>query len=202
MLAAVNFPEWDTNLFLYLNGLHVSWLDPIMKVITGVPVWIPLYVIVSYFVIRKYKRDGIFCVLAIILCVVITDQMSSVIKHIFERPRPCNALPLVHILENCGGGKSFTSNHASNVFGFAMLTSLLFRKKSYSIWIFIWAAVVSYSRIYVGKHYPLDVMGGAIFGIYVGGGCYLLLRLFFNLREYIRLSRLFSLPFFKGPSAL
>lgn len=201
MLSAVNFPDWDANLFTYLNGLHVDWLDPIMVLITSVPVWIPLYVVVSYFVIRKYKWDGVFCMLAIILCTVIADQMSSVIKKMIERPRPCNALPIVHILENCGGGYSFTSNHASNVFGYAMLTSLLFKKKSYSLWIFFWAALVSYSRIYVGKHYPLDIMGGAIFGMYVGGGCYLLLQFFFSLRRCLRLGKLISISFFKNPLA-
>lgn len=197
MLSVVNFPSWDAELFSFLNNLHVDWLDPIMVAISSVPIWIPLYVIVSFFIFRKYRWNGLLYMAAIILCITVVDQMSTVIKYAIERPRPCNALEGVYILERCGNGYSFISNHASNVFGFAMVTALFFRKRPYTIAIFIWALVVSYSRIYLGKHYPLDIVGGATFGMFVGYGCHLLLKFYFDVRSYVRLGKVLSLVIFK-----
>ena len=193
MLSAVNFPAWDSELFSFLNSLHVSWLDPIMVVISSVPVWIPLYLVVSFFIFKKFRWTGLLYMAAVVLCIVIVDQMSTIIKYAIERPRPCNAIASVHLLETCGNGYSFISNHASNVFGFAMITALFFKKRSYTISILIWAFVVSYSRIYLGKHYPLDIIGGAAFGVFVAGGCYLLLQLYFDLRNFFRLDKVLSI---------
>ena len=193
MLSVVNFPAWDAELFSFFNGLHVDWLDPIMVAISSVPIWIPLYVIVAFFIFKKYKWNGLLYMASVVLCIAIVDQMSTVIKYAFERPRPCNALPSVYLLETCGNGYSFISNHASNVFGFAMVTTLLFKKRWYTISIFIWALVVAYSRIYLGKHYPLDIVGGAAFGMFVGGGCYLLLQLYFEIRSYLKLGKVLSI---------
>lgn len=196
-LSVIDFPSWDAKLFTFLNGLHIDWLDPIMIAMSSVPIWIPLYLTVAFFIFRKYKWNGLVYMAAVILCIVVVDQMSTVIKYAIERPRPCNALDSVYLLEGCGKGYSFISNHASNVFGFAMVTALFFKKKPYTVAIFIWAFIVSYSRIYLGKHYPLDIMGGAAFGIFVAGGCYLMVRLYFDIISYLRLGRILSLFIFR-----
>ncbi len=178
-----HFPEWDTSLFTFLNGLHVQWLDPIMVIFSKVPVWAPLYLIVCFFIVRKYKMQSLVLFVFLALCILLCDQLSTVIKQSFQRPRPCIALSNIHVLENCTRGFSFISNHAANVFGFAMFTTFLFSSRAYRISIFAWAAVVSYSRIYVGKHYPLDIIGGAIFGMLVAVVCYLLYRLCIHIYQ-------------------
>ncbi|MDR0660156.1 MAG: phosphatase PAP2 family protein [Prevotellaceae bacterium] len=196
-LSVIDFPSWDAKLFAFLNGLHVDWLDPIMVAISSVPIWIPLYLVIGFFIFKKYKWNGLICIAAAALCIVTVDQMSTVIKYAIERPRPCNALVSVHLLEGCGSGYSFLSNHASNVFGFAMITALFFKKRPYAIFIFIWAFVVAYSRIYLGKHYPLDIIGGAAFGMFVGGGYYLSVLLYRDVRNYLRLGKILSLFIFR-----
>ncbi len=168
----------DQQLFLFLNGLHGTWLDPVMKFITGIPQWIPLYLLIIFFLFRKRDwRVGLLALLGVLLTFGITDQVGNLIKSAVQRPRPCLEFEgLIHILTGCGGRyASFISNHAANTFGLAMFTSLFFKKRSYSVFIFTWAAVVSYSRIYVGKHYPLDILAGALVGMLAG---YLVYRLF------------------------
>ena len=184
----ISFPEWDTTLFYFLNGLHVSWLDSFMVLVSSVPVWIPLYLAVIFFLIKKYKWQGVFFLFCIVLCITVADQFSTVIKYAVQRPRPCQVLADVHLLENCGSGYGFVSNHSANVFGFALITSLLFRLKWYTIGIFFWALLVAYSRIYLGKHYPLDILGGAAFGMSVAFLCYLLTKVYTPLVEKIRVA--------------
>ncbi|MFA6334460.1 MAG: phosphatase PAP2 family protein [Bacteroidales bacterium] len=158
--------------------------------------WIPLYfaIILSLFfsfkwevsdkfpkpkfiVVKKSVTFGLVALLGIALTFALTDILSTQIKHLVERPRPAYDPiigNMVRMLENKGGHYGFFSSHASNVFGLATLTSLFFKKRWYSFTIFFWAALVSYSRIYVGKHYPLDVLCGALFGILISLGVYFL----------------------------
>lgn len=167
-MLVVNFPQWDTDLFTYLNGKHVDWLDPIMQVLSSSLSWIALFVVVSYFMIRKSKYWAVR-ELMIIAAVVLTNSLiNNLLKLFFQRPRPCASDELrttIHLLEDCGTHYSFFSAHSSNAFCLAICTALFFRNKAYSIAIYAWAIAVAYSRIYVGKHYPLDVVCGIFFGI-------------------------------------
>lgn len=163
----------DKSLFLFLNGLHCAFLDPIMVFITGDFTWTPLYVVIIFFFF--WKRDwrwGLLALAAVLLTFALTDQLSvHLFKNTIQRLRPCHEISLsgmMRALENCGGQFSFISSHAANTFGLAAITSLIFAKRWYACSIFSWAAIVSYSRIYVGKHYPLDIICGAIFGILAG----------------------------------
>lgn len=163
----------DQLLFLYLNGLHCAFLDPVMVFITGNFSWVPLYIMIIFFLF--WKRDwrwGLLALSAVIATFALTDQLAvHLFKETVQRLRPCYEPALegmVRLLEGCGGRFTFVSNHAANTFGLAAITSLLFRKKWYSWTIYGWAAIVSYSRIYVGKHYPLDLICGALFGMIVG----------------------------------
>jgi undecaprenyl-diphosphatase len=163
------FPDWDTDLFILLNGFHFDWLDSVMIIFSSIRFWIPLYLIVAVVIILR-KRVWSIAVLAMLgISFALADQLSvHLFKNVFERLRPCYVEELktvIHSIENCGGQYGFISNHAANTFCFAMFTSLFFKNKYYTILIFAWAICVSYSRIYVGKHFPLDVICGAAFGI-------------------------------------
>lgn len=168
---------WDTNLFLALNGCHSAFFDRFMYVFSGKFVWIPLYLSVLYVVIKQWKKEAVWIVLALVLCIVISDQVSSgLIKHLVQRPRPSHNESLnavIHLVNGYRGGMyGFVSSHASNSIGFALLSSLLFRQKLYAYVLFLWAVVTAYSRIYLGVHYPLDILGGDVVGVLSALLCY------------------------------
>jgi len=168
-LQFLKFPEWDTHLFIFLNGLHLSWLDSLMKLFSSIPFWIPMYIVILAVIVKKKKIWSIAVILVLGISIAFADQLSVILfKNAFERLRPCYAEELqnvIYSLENCGGRYGFISSHAANSFCFAALTSRVLKNKNYTILIFFWALVVSYSRIYVGKHYPLDIICGGIFGV-------------------------------------
>ena len=165
----------DTELFLFLNGLHVDWLDPIMTFISGKITWAPFYLVLLFIVIKKYKKQSILVLIGVVILIVCSDQISSgIFKPIFERPRPCHneAIKDLVYLPNghCGGAYGFISSHACNCFALAVfITHVLkkyYRKIAYIM--YIWASLVAYSRIYMGVHYPGDIIVGAVVGIIVG----------------------------------
>jgi 1-acyl-sn-glycerol-3-phosphate acyltransferase len=171
--------DWDKSLFTALNGLHVDFLDPVMVFASGKWSWILLYAGVVFFLFWKRAwRPGLLALLAIALTFALTDYFGNMIKHAVQRPRPCLEFEgLIYSLEACGGRyASFISNHAANIFGLATFSALFFRRKWFAWGIFGWASLVSYSRIYVGKHYPLDLLCGALFGILVACLVYLLYK--------------------------
>ena len=173
----------DTHLFLFLNGLHNSFFDELMYAFSAKFTWIPLYAAVLYIVIRHWKKEAVWVALALILCIVISDQVASgLIKHMVQRLRPSHVKELqglVHLVHTYSGGLyGFVSSHASNTIGFALLSSLLFRQRVYTITIFSWAALTSYSRIYLGVHYPLDIVGGAMVGVMAALICFWAIRKF------------------------
>jgi undecaprenyl-diphosphatase len=171
----------DTQLFLFINGLHNSFFDVIMWAMSDKLIWLPLYANVVFILIRIWRKDAVWAILALIVCIVLCDQIASgILKTWVQRPRPTHATDLtgmIHTLHGYVGGKyGFVSSHASNSFGFALLTALIFRNKGYSITIILWASIIAYSRIYLGVHYPLDILGGALVGIGSAYFCYLLLK--------------------------
>lgn len=177
MLEFLN--QLDTNLFLFLNGIHSPFWDQVMWAISGTKLWIPMYLLIIAYVIYKYKWKAIITLVFIALVVTLADQISvKAFKNVFERLRPCHNPALeniIHLVKNkCGGKYGFVSSHAANTFAVAVFLSNLFKNKNFSIFIFSWAVVVSYSRIYLGVHYPFDVMGGAVLGSLIGWGVFLL----------------------------
>ncbi|HET8860350.1 phosphatase PAP2 family protein [Marivirga sp.] len=160
--------ELDKELFLFLNGLHADWLDPIMLFITERNPWIPLYALILFFVIRRLRWQSWSMMLAFALLITLADQASSgFFKPFFERLRPCHEpgiQDLVHMVKGCGGQYGFASSHASNTFALAFFLWFIYRNIYAKIMIG-WAIVVSYSRIYVGVHYPGDIIMGAILGV-------------------------------------
>lgn len=181
---------WDTNLFLFLNSLHAPFLNGFMSAISEKLTWIPLYISVVYIVVLHWKRQAVWVVLALILCIVIADQVSSnFIKDFVQRPRPSreeNLKEYIHLVHNYTGGRyGFVSSHAANAVGFALLSSLLFKRKSYTIPIFIWAALTAYSRIYLGVHYPMDILGGAVVGVLSAMLCFYVLKKYSPIQSHV-----------------
>ncbi len=166
--------ELDTQLFLFLNSRHNSFFDTIMFWISHRLFWIPLYLFFFYLVIKHTGKQFWLVVLATILLIVLSDQISvHAFKNVFMRLRPCHNLLIqsqVHVNDGCGGQYGFISSHAANTFALAMFLSLLFRSKMkfFSLGVFVWAILVSYSRIYNGVHYPGDLIVGGIVGMGIG----------------------------------
>ena len=168
---------WDTNLFLLINGIHSPFFDGFMFAVSEKFIWIPLYISVLYLLIKCWKKEAIWLIVAIILCIVISDQISSdLLKNLVKRLRPSHAEDLkglVHLVRGYSGGKyGFASSHAANAVGFAIISSLILKRRIYTWFIMAWAIITAYSRIYLGVHYPLDVLGGALVGTMASFICY------------------------------
>lgn len=157
--------------------MHTEALDPIMAWVTGKKEWIPFYVLIIGVVFYKYRWQGFWVMASIGLTILFADKFASgFCKPFFERLRPCHQPELeglVHIVKSCGGQYGFISSHAANTFGLAMFLVRLGGKQYRFLYlIFAWAALVSYSRVYVGVHYPGDILIGGITGIFWGWLCY------------------------------
>lgn len=168
MLDAIK--QADTAVFLWLNGWHSPFWDVVMHWITFRLTWFPFYGLIIILLARKYRWQAIGLVLTLVTIIVLADKTASaVFKPYFQRLRPCYEPAiqhLVHLVDGCGGQYGFVSSHSANTFGLAMALWLLFRKEvKYLGYLFAWAFIVSYSRIYVGVHYPLDLLIGAIIGM-------------------------------------
>jgi len=137
-------------------------------------VWIPLYIFIISFTLFNIKSKGIFLVLFLLLSVGLADYTSSsVVKKTIKRPRPCRQVELqeeIVLMVHCGSGYSFTSSHATNHFALAVFIFLTLGKLGwYFRWPFIlWATIIAYSQVYVGVHFPLDIISGAILGTLIG----------------------------------
>lgn len=166
--------HFDTDLFLSLNGLHTPFLDTMMYWLTGHEIWLPFFFIITGALFYKYRWNSMLVLLGVGLVILVADQVtSSLMKPFFARLRPSHELTLAGLVHNVngyvGGRHGLASSHAANSFGIAMFLWLTVGERIKWIWVmFVWAAVVSYTRIYLGVHYPGDVLAGAMVGIGVG----------------------------------
>ena len=165
----------DSDLFLFLNGLHTDWLDEVMIAITQMWVWVPLYLLLIYWTVKQYGKRCWWIFLAVGIVVFCSDQLSAhVCKPLFQRLRPCynaDLQDLIYLPKGLAGGKyGFVSSHAANTFAVAaFLTPTLCKNRNWMGFVlYLWAFISSYSRIYLGFHYPGDIFCGAILGILVG----------------------------------
>lgn len=163
--------ELDRGLFNLLNGiLRADWLDAVAPYLRTPETWIPLYLFLIVFIIYRLRKLGFLIVLVAGMTVGLADYTSSsIVKPTVERLRPCKD-PIVNqyavLLISCGSGYSFTSSHATNHFCLAVFL-LLVCGNIFGRWrwlLLAWAALVSYAQIYVGVHFPLDILGGALLG--------------------------------------
>ena len=161
----------DTQVFLALNGLHAPYFDVFMKLFTGKWIWVPMYAAVLFAVVRTYRwRQTLAVLVCVALAITIADQVCATLI----RPEVCRLRPsnpenplseMVHIVGGYRGGSyGFPSCHAANSFALASFLTLLFANRKLSLFIFAWAVLNSYSRVYLGVHYPGDLLVGAIIG--------------------------------------
>lgn len=164
----------DKDLFLYLNNLGDTPFDQFWMMISATWIWVPLYVILCYLLYKNFKlRSLLYILLFIAIGVTVSDQVSGIFKYGVARLRPCHDPSLQNVMRivKCGGQYGFYSAHASNTFFLASYLSFLLKDKLkwFPYAIFVWAAVVAYSRIYLGVHFPGDILVGAFVGTLLGG---------------------------------
>jgi undecaprenyl-diphosphatase len=179
--------QLDQQLFLFLNSINSPFWDQVFHLISSTVIWIPLYLAILVALGIKLKRKFPVLILTIILAVTLSDRGSVLIKNSVQRPRPCYEPALegrVHIVNGeCGGKYGFVSSHACNSFMVALFSLLFIRKRWFTCSIIFWALVVGYSRIYLGVHYPGDVICGSLLGALIGWAVFEIYK--FTDRKYL-----------------
>ena len=184
----------DTEILLAINGWHAPWADTLMWIISAKMTWIPLYLLLIVLLVYRYRQPApttvkwlqkvpacVVMILTIVAAVGLADFIASgILKDWVARPRPSRVPELEGVLHLVNGYKSgrygFVSSHAANTMACGLLFSLIWRKKITTISLMLWVAANCYSRMYLGVHYPLDILGGLIVGALVASGAYALLR--------------------------
>ena len=193
--------QLDTDLFLWINQHHCTFADWTLWVASQSWSWAAVLVVAIIFTTLRHEPRRWWAVLiGIALCFLLADRTSVFIKYLVCRPRPCYALEGVRMYRtSCGGEYGFVSSHAANVFSLAMFLALRYRKSLihtshpqpryqclFPLRIFLWAMIVCYSRPYLGKHYPGDVICGGLLGLAIGLCVYYIMQLIDNIFHYIK----------------
>lgn len=177
--------HWDEHIFQLINS---EWQNPffdlVMPWLRNKYTWFPLYLFIFTFLVINFKKAGLVMALFIITAIGISDYTSSqLIKKNVRRARPCKVMEQpadMNLLVPCGSGYSFPSSHASNHFAISLFLFLSLGRlvPKYRYLLFLWAGLVSFAQVYVGLHYPLDIMAGGILGSLIGWLVFLAYRKF------------------------
>lgn len=174
--------EIDTDIFLSINQMHSTFFDHFMSTYSGKWVWIPMYAAIWYVMLRNFHwKVTLLCMIGLALTITFADQVcATLMRPYVERLRPSNLnnplSEMVHIVNGRRGGRfGFPSCHAANSFGPAFFIFFLFRKRWLTLFMMAWALLTCYSRVYLGVHYPGDLLVGTLVGL---TGAYLIYRLF------------------------
>lgn len=162
----------DKILFLLINNARASFLDKIIPYATQFPYWTPLFALIIYFLYKKFQTKIVLVLFCFALLIGISDPVANLVKKSVKRYRPTHNTEIatqVKTLNDYRGGQyGFVSSHASNSFGIAFLLLFLLKGKYrfLKVGVFVWAAFICYTRIYLGVHYPADIVGGIIIGLF------------------------------------
>lgn len=162
----------DTDLFIYLNSLGSEPYDAFWLFITKQTNWTPLFLLLLYLIYKKLgTKQTLYLLLFVAVLVTFTDQTTNLVKNTFQRLRPCNnpeinaAIRVVQVRNSF----SFFSGHAANTMAVAMFLYLILKRNFKYLWLlFLWPLIFAYSRIYLGLHYPIDILCGYLCGMTLG----------------------------------
>jgi len=166
--------HWDQMLFFLINHSHLDWIDAFVPYFRHRIFWAPLYLFIIAFFIWNFPKNGLWMILFALLTVGVSDTVSSQwIKKSVKRSRPCNDIQIredVTLRIRCGGGYSFTSSHATNHSALAFFIFFLFQheRKRWRYFLVLWAVAIGFAQVYVGVHYPIDVLVGLVLGTSIG----------------------------------
>jgi undecaprenyl-diphosphatase len=175
---------FDHHLFLTIHQFRSSSLDFMMPLITNRWFWIPLYALLLFLLWKRFGKETIRIAITIAVLILLSDQTANLLKNSIQRPRPCYDSALagqVITLNGCGGNFGFVSGHATNSMAIAVFLWLLIRNKTGKTvnawaWLFPWSILICWSRIYMGVHFPFDLIGGCLLGAICAFLCFFLYR--------------------------
>ncbi len=191
--------QFDAGIFTTINSWHAFYFDNFMALVTVIITWLPMILMLLYMLyMKKGWRKMLAVLLAVAVVILIADQVSaSIIKPLVGRLRPSRNPDLqatVHLVNQYNGGMfGFVSSHAANCFGIATLLAFLFKNRAFTWFMIAWASLMCYSRIYLGVHYPGDIVCGAILGVAAAAAVYYLAK---QLKK--KLPQWFDISFTQG----